>query len=186
MELLSWPSAGPDEDGAEEQGEQGAAAGLLADPGAAALIGAAVRCGAGSRLVVGGPGWRKPHGQEEAAAPLPATSLTGSLTAGGGAPSVSGGSSSEDDELGAHARSALRALSKSRSRWGGSGSAARWCCASGPAPCDAVLPACLVSRRLGEGLDACGLPTKIRRLDAETHVVYTPLRPTPQPGAPTP
>eukprot|EP00775_Hariotina_reticulata_P012376 gene12376-12510_t len=142
LELVSWPSSGPQEDGCydscavetdEEAEELQAAAtgpqGVLAhfegdlqavDPGAAAVVAAALNGAAGETQGQGQPHLARDGGMGSgsgSASPPPAAALASSIS---------------------------RSLSRNRSR-------------------------------LAEGLDASGRLVKVRKLDDDTHVVYTQL-----------
>ncbi|KAF8054990.1 hypothetical protein HT031_006880 [Scenedesmus sp. PABB004] len=146
VELLSWPSAGPHEDG--EAAAAAAADELVGAPAAAALA-AAAGADAGCRMVLGprgsGGGWQAPalpHGRGES---QPASSFTAALS---GTRGCEPGTSSEGEV--------------DRAGEGTGSPSPRAAGAAGKS-------------RLSAGVDAAGRPVKVRRLDADTHIVYTPL-----------
>lgn len=103
MELLSWPSGGPQED---KEGQLQGGSEFVAQPEAAAVLAAAGNLDVGCRLVLGGEGWQGPHlhgqgGIRNAAGGvfgLAASSLLGSVTCGGA--HSDGGYGSDGDEVG--------------------------------------------------------------------------------------
>jgi len=257
LELVSWPSSGPQEDcddscavETDDEAEelQAAAAGVAGaalahcegsdlqavDPGAAAVVAAALDGAAGSRLLVfkncsgGGASKLPPVQQFQSAATAALSNITtgaGSLTGCTALTAEDAGcvTSSETkgqtcttrrDRVGSGSASpppavlgpaVSRSLSRNRSRWVEVVSA--WQAAAlqvfahgdllqvkqmqrllhGPDQAEASNPAgpehtefrvscgCVVCCRLAEGLDASGRLVKVRKLDDDTHVVYTQL-----------
>uniref|UniRef100_A0A383VV31 Cystathionine beta-lyase n=1 Tax=Tetradesmus obliquus TaxID=3088 RepID=A0A383VV31_TETOB len=152
-ELLSWPSGGPSEDHVAGSALEAAPAALAAHgPQAAVVLAAAAIADAGSRMVVGGEGWHGPHlhGQGLVA---PATVALG-VTASSAMGSDTCGNTYSDNDCTSDGEEAPRVE-------GGS-----------------VSPLTLTGvgkSRLGPSSSHNVQAVKIRKLDDDTHIVYTPL-----------